>query len=156
MSEYINFFIRYKNNFIPLFDYSRSSYIYKVFREQVPYEKVCSIKYSQLNNIYKDLRDWKEATLKTIKEKEKGIKEISAFNNSVSDKMEAIYEIEEILCELDEDVKDLDFALSLIEIITDIMDTARYIDDYEVDLDNYIYAGIEVGMATIEDIVKEG
>lgn len=155
MSEYINFFIRYKNNFIPLFDYCRSSYIYKVFREQAPYGKVSAIKYSQLNGVYKDLRDWKEVTLKAIKEKEKTIEEISAFNNSVSDKMEAIYEIKDTLCELEDDAKNLDFALSVVEIIIDIIDTARFTDDYEVDLDNYIYAGIEVGIPTLEDLEEK-
>lgn len=154
MSEYMTFFIRRDTeNFVPLFTFSRSCKIYQRFQHEVPYEKVSALSYNALNDALNGLHDsiiqYKDHIRKLKDEKTF----VASFNNSVEEKMAALCDIEEVIAENEEDIRDAERAYYSILALTDIIDEIAYNPAY--DKDRYIYAGIEVCDPTSKDVEEK-
>lgn len=154
MSQYIQFFIKTnEDNFLPIATYSRSSKVFQYFREYVPYEKISNVSDMTtqyiMNDITADYRSYKE----TIEKNKKAIERVYSFkDNDVSEKIEIIEGYEEYIEEVEEEIKELDYTKYFIYFLNDIIEEAEY--DHNVKNKDYIYAGIEVGYPTLEDVVK--
>ena len=74
---------------------------------------------------------------------------ISSFNNSVDEKMEAIYEHQEILEEYDESIVEWEWAMNYLRVLLNMVESMSYEGNKAG-----LYYGIEVGNPTVDDIVE--
>ena len=139
MSQYIQFFIsKDKQNFLPIVSYSKNTQTYKYFQDYVPYEKVKAISRDILEDVRNricidndNLRDY-------ISDLEAQKKYIATFNNSVEDKREAAFEIDEEILDTKDEEKELEVANCFIGFLFNILEEVE-------DENNYLYVGIECG-----------
>ena len=161
MSQYLNFFARIGDNFIPIGDYSRNTVFYQMFNSCIypPYEKIMPVSIQQLENI----RDGFEKNQRNIElqinriEKKKGL--IATFDNSVDDKLEAVRDCDISIGEWQENYDEVLCSIGSCNTYINMIEAIKYSDEKieGIDFDNYIYCGIEVGLnVTVEDIVRSG
>lgn len=152
MSAYVDFFIRNKDDFIPIADYSRNSMIYSIVTD-VPYEKIRAITtrdISEFINIaVEKIRDYEQ---KICKEKER-IKLVATFDNSIEEKLEVIAQYEEGIEEYTQSIEECNYAKNFFSFLTELINVRRWEENSSVNINEYIYAGIEIGRPTVEDIV---
>ena len=151
MSAYIQFFIRNDETFLPIGAYCRSSAIYQAFDEYIPWEKVRAISEPLLRKVYGFVVD----DIQHHKEQIEKIKEhrtfIATFNNTLEEKMEMLENVESMLYEYEEGLDDLEHVKNYIHFLEDIIESVEY--ETHINENAYLYAGIEVGNPTIEDIL---
>ena len=126
MSQYLNFFARHDKEFVPIADYSRNTVIYD--EVVTPYEKLQAGK------------EFAEAQIENINHK---LELIFSANNSLEDKLDAAGEELEFIESYESDIRDYDRYIKEIRFIANMA------------LDNEIFAGIEVGEPTEQDIVEK-
>lgn len=152
MSAYIDFFVRHGDDFIPLGDFSRNSIIYPTMIDcaNVPWEKIIPLTLDNLRaaqthahkrNI--DARGY----IETLKDR---IEEVKGFNNSVEEKLEQIEEYRDEIAEWHQEAEEARYAENYFYFLADLIEATH--DD--IDANKYIYAGIEIGRPTIEDIYE--
>ena len=155
MSTYANFFIRRKDEFIPIADYSRNSFIFEVVQHYAPYEKIQAvptrIAEQWIDEAEKQITECKNR----IQQYQERIKLVSTFNNSVDEKMSVLRDydeaVEELNCYIDEAITAREFFKFLAY---QMIPAVQYNKDLDIDYEHYIYVGIEIGRPTLEDIVK--
>lgn len=151
MSQYADFYLRHNDIFIPLASHCGSSIIYGLMHEYAPWEKIRPMSLASIKSFQREAYDkaeeWEESKRKYQERKVA----ISTFNNSVEDKLEAIWEcdrdIEEIQQEIDEAVQ----AQHFFDFLEDIIQASN---EETINLNEYIYVGIECGHPTLESIVN--
>lgn len=146
MSMYIDFFIRRDNKFIRIADYSRNSQIYKITSDCLPYGKVRALTIFDLekfsNIVHEDIIECK----KHIEKINTCISNISNFNNSIEDKLEAINTYEMDKSDWEDDIEELQFAKNFFMFLEDLIESGIYGEENkEMNSNKYLYAGIEVG-----------
>lgn len=62
MSQYLNFFVRIKDGFIPIGDYSRNSIFYQMVNSCIfpPYEKIMPVSIQQLKEVCDNFKKIKQ------------------------------------------------------------------------------------------------
>lgn len=157
MSSYVNFYLRINDNFAPIGNYSRSSVMYEVMRDVVPYDKIVALRSNQITEIIHNLEK-KMAKLKKDKENDQATcdKIMRIANNTIEEKLSAIAEIESNLDEMDSYIDEVNFTINTLQVFLNMIDDFRYRDDCGFDNDyfHYIYAGIE-SFGRIENVVNE-
>jgi len=154
MSTYINFFMRRADEFIPIVSFSRSSYIYKVAANYAPYAKIAPFSTEILKNCCNAIKEEKNRIKEKINIEKSHVEYIKNFNNSVSDKLEAIAECESSIKDWEEELEDARRAQYFFTFLEDMTDEILYVDYNKAETNKYIYAGIEVNIPTVEDVVK--
>lgn len=159
MSCYTCFFIRRKNDFIPIGSFSRNCSVARAFNDyhfDVPWEKISALTVNDIQEVIAGVMENKQFDLNTIDKYEKKIAEIRAMEASLSERMEMIDEYRSDIDEIRADYADWDYAHSFLSFLLGIIDEIRYSnydEDKEYDVDNYIYFGLEIGHPTVNDIV---
>lgn len=152
MSAYIQFFIRHENIFLPIGTFSRGNYIYQLFNDFAPWEKIRPITISDLERIRNEM----VLDIEKAKDQLKEIKErralVATFNNSVEDKLEALMGYDEYEQGVKDDLAMAEYTRGYLNTLSDILDDIQFDERY--DSDTYIYVGVEVGNPTIDDIVR--
>jgi len=140
VSSYIDFFIRSKSNDLcPIGDFSRNSVIYSLFEVLVPFGEAEPISKQTVFDAQKELENRKEAEEILLKENEELLNKISTFNNSVEEKISAIYDQQDVINEIKETITEYNYTNNYLQTLLDIIDTQPVENE-----DKYIYAGIEV------------
>ena len=137
MSEYIEFYAKAKENntFICLGAYSRSSTMYRVFREYAPaYTNAKPLTKDVTGRIKLDVEEEIKRNKGYVKETKRYIK-LFAKNPNVN--MELIDNQESIKKECKEEIQTLKYILHFIEFLGDI--------------EGEIWFGIECGMPVVEE-----
>lgn len=145
MSQYVNFFIRFKDNFIPIADYSRNNMVYQIVNNYVPYEKITVLTENTLDIFYSLAKEKKVEAEEDKQKYERLIKEISSFNNSVDEKLDAIHEYNRYIQETEEEIQEAVMSMHFFFFLSEILTTQ--------DSSELLYAGIEIGEPTIGDII---
>jgi predicted nuclease with TOPRIM domain len=152
MSAYVDFFVRHGNDFIPLGDFSRSSIVYQTMKDcaDVPWEKIIPLTLDNLQAA--QTRAHKHSTnaldyINTLKDR---IEEVKGFNNSIEEKLEQIEVYRGEITEWQQEAEEARYAENYFYFLMDLIEAAH--DD--IDANKYIYAGIEIGRPTIEDIYE--
>ena len=156
MSSYLSFFIRNKNDFLPIGTFCRSSEIYQMTEKKIspPYGKVISITKVDIDIILcaceEVIKNYNEA-ITSFKER---IDFIKNCNNSLEEKLEEYNDYDETIQGYKEGIEEINDVKSYFTTLKDILEDISYTDMF--DQSKYIYCGIEVGY-TIElsDIVGE-
>lgn len=137
MSEYIEFYAKAKENntFICLGAYSRSSTMYRVFREYAPaYTNAKPMDKNVVDRVKLDVEEEIKRNKEYVKEAKRYIK-LFAKNPNVN--MDLIDNQESIKKECKEDIQTLKYILHFIEFLGDI--------------EGEIWFGIECGMPVVEE-----
>lgn len=141
MSQYLNVFLKSDGKFIPIGDYSRSTYLYDEFH--APFEKICEYKADELREIGARLQNRASDAKKYIEELVELIQLIPKFEGQeMEEKISAIFDYKNQIAEQEEEVKTLRSQSSICYFLANIA------DDYVP-----VYAGVEISDPTEEDII---
>lgn len=141
MSQYLNIFLKSDGKFIPIGDYSRSTYLYDEFN--APYEKICEYKAEGLREIGARLESRANDTKKYIKKLESLIALIPSFQGQeMEEKISAILDYKSQIEEEKEELKTLYSQSSVCYFLANIA------EDYVP-----VYAGVEIADPTDQDII---
>lgn len=141
MSQYLNIFLKSDGKFIPIGDYSRSTYLYDEFN--APYEKICEYKADGLREVGARLESRANDTKKYIQKLESLIALIPSFQGQeMEEKISAILDYKSQIEEEKEELKTLYSQSSVCYFLASIA------EDYVP-----VYAGVEIADPTDQDII---
>ena len=141
MSQYLTIFLKSDGKFIPIGDYSRSTYLYDEFN--APYGKICEYKAEGLREIGARLESRANDTKKYIQKLENLIALIPSFQgHEMEEKISAILDYKSQIEEEKEELKTLYFQSSVCYFLASIA------EDYVP-----IYAGVEIADPTDQDVI---
>ena len=141
MSQYLNIFLKSDGKFIPIGDYSRSTYLYDEFN--APYEKICEYKADGLREVGARLESRANDTKKYIQKLESLIALIPSFQGQeMEEKISAILDYKSQIEEEKEELKTLYSQSSICYFLASIA------EDYVP-----VYAGVEIADPTDQDII---
>ena len=156
MSSYLSFFIRNKNDFLPIGTFCRSSEIYQITEKSltVPYAKIMSITKKDIKTILdiceERIKNYNEAII-SFKER---IDFIKNCNNSLEDKLEEYNDYDETIRGYEDGIEEVNEVKSYFNTLDIILEDISYTDTF--DQSKYIYCGIEVGYnVNLDDIMGE-
>ena len=141
MSQYLNIFLKSDGKFIPIGDYSRSTYLYDEFN--APYEKICEYKADGLREVGARL----ESRANDIKEYIRKLEDLIALipnfqGQEMEEKISAILDYKSQIEEEKEELKALYSQSSVCYFLASIA------EDYAS-----VYAGVEIADPTDQDVI---
>lgn len=142
MSQYISFYIKSNKKYLPLASYSRSTSIYEYAYAYVTYGDGKAITQDLIKDILNDINKAEINFNKQLKEMTDRIQLITQMNNNVDDKLEAIFNCEAEIKELNECKEDLITARCFYTFINDILTEVKY-DESIKEKNSYVWFGIE-------------
>ena len=137
MSQYANFYIRPFDDkaYVSIADYTRSSSVYQICENSLPYSKVQALTSSDLDSFissaHEEQQEWRDR-INTYKAQ---IASIANFNNSVEEKQSAIADIQQYIDECSEELTSYQMAENFFYFLKDIIFGTET---------PYLFAGIEV------------
>ena len=141
MSQYLNIFLKSDGKFIPIGDYSRSTYLYDEFN--APYGKICEYKAEGLREIGACLESRANNIKKYIQKLENLIALIPSFQgHEMEEKISAILDYKSQIEEEKEELKTLYSQSSACYFLANIA------EDYIP-----VYAGVEIADPTDQDVI---
>ena len=141
MSQYLNIFLKSDGKFIPIGDYSRSTYLYDEFN--APYGKICEYKAEGLREIGACLESRANNVKKYIQKLENLIALIPSFQgHEMEEKISAILDYKSQIEEEKEELKTLYSQSSVCYFLANIA------EDYVP-----VYAGVEIADPTDQDVI---
>lgn len=141
MSQYLNIFLKSDGKFIPIGDYSRSTYLYDEFC--APYGKICEYKADGLREVGARLESRANDTKKYIQKLESLISLIPSFQGQdIEEKISAILDYKSQIEEEKEELKALYSQSSICYFLASVA------EDYVP-----VYAGVEIADPTDQDII---
>ena len=141
MSQYLNIFLKSDGKFIPIGDYSRSTYLYDEFN--APYGKICEYKADGLREVGARLESRANDIEKYIQKLESLIALIPSFQGQeMEEKISAILDYKSQIEEEKEELKILYSQSSVCYFLASIA------EDYVP-----VYAGVEIADPTDQDVI---
>ena len=141
MSQYLNIFLKSDGKFIPIGDYSRSTYLYDEFH--APYENICEYKADRLREIGARLESRANDIKEYIQKLEDLIALIPSFQGQeMEEKISAILDYKSQIEEEKEELKTLYSQSSVCYFLANIA------EDYVP-----VYAGVEIADPTDQDVI---
>lgn len=141
MSQYLNIFLKSDGKFIPIKDYSHSTYLYDEFH--APYEKICEYKADGLREVGVRLESRANDIEKYIQKLESLIALIPNFQGQeMEEKISAILDYKSQIEEEKEELRTLYSQSSVCYFLASIA------EDYVP-----VYAGVEITDPTDQDII---
>lgn len=165
MSQYTQFFLRLdKDKYLPLCSIGASNEFSAVFRNVLPYEKICPVTYEMLEEANKQLDDFikqNKIEMSQLAHKKSELKNLLTKEtfNEVYDRQ---IEIDDTIKEIEEANEYYFAAIGRIDMLMSILEEQKYLDPYGKDKDiptfdceNFLYGGIEAGYPTDADIQQK-
>ena len=141
MSQYLSIFLKSDGKFIPIGDYSRSTYLYDEFN--APYGKICEYKAEGLREIGARLESRANGIERYIQELDSLIALIPSFQGQeMEEKISAILDYKSQIEEEKEELKTLYSQSSICYFLANIA------EDYVP-----VYAGVEIADPTDQDVI---
>lgn len=141
MSQYLNIFLKSDGKFIPIGDYSRSTYLYDEFN--APYEKICEYKADGLREVGARLESRANDIKEYIQKLENLIALIPSFQGQeMEEKISAILDYKSQIEEEKEELKTLRSQTSVCYFLASVA------EDYVP-----VYAGVEITDPTDQDVI---
>ena len=145
MSQYANFYIRPFDDkaYVPIADYSRSSAVYHICDDSLPYAKVVPLYPSDLDSFISSAREEQQEWHDRINIYKAQTASIATFNNSVEEKQSAIADIQQYIDECSEELTSYQMAENFFYFLKDLIPFGTETP--------YLFAGIEVDPNAKED-----
>lgn len=139
MSQYANFYIRPFDDkaYISIADYTRSSAVYQICENALPYSKVQALTSSDLDSFISSAREEQQEWRDRINTYKAQIASIANFNNSVEEKQSAIADIQQYIDECSEEVTSYQMAENFFYFLKELISFGK-------EETPYLFAGIEV------------
>ena len=151
MSEYVDFYIRsHGDEFIPLQDFSRVTPIYRQLAFFLPYGKIKAIDHFSLKQIKQRLDGQAKHIKNEIELQKETLKFIKNTSESLADKLAARDDTLRTIEEYNDELDVVNSNINFVEVFVDLLTRLNYNSGY--DKDKFLYAGIECGSPSIEDI----
>ena len=151
MSACKYFFIKSNTNeFLPIGEFNRGTEVYR--HCCAPYEKIKPLTNDSLNQIVCDIESGMEFVKRGIQADKNKQALVVKMNNSVSEKMEMLHEIDSSIDENINHLEELKLAINYFTFLINIVDCIKFDDNY--DINNYIYVGEEIPEPTVDDIER--
>lgn len=146
MSQYANFYIRPFDDkaYVPIADYSRSSAVYHICDDSLPYGKVVPLYPSDLDSFISSAREEQQEWRDRIADYKAQIATIATFNNSVDEKQAAISDVQLYIDECSEELTAYQTAENFFYFLKDLIPFGK-------EETPYLFAGIEVDPNVKED-----
>ena len=157
MSAYMCFFLRGKDDhFYPIGSYNRCTAIYEMFDEArySNWESISAITFRDIEVVRKENFSNAIGWKKLIKETENKIELIKSIEAPLDEKVDIIDRYSAELNGFKDKVDELAEVSSFCDFLEAILEDIKYGDYEGIDVDNYIYVGIEIGHPTVEDIIN--
>lgn len=145
MSQYIHFYVRRRDEFINLCEFSRNSYVYIALQDLVVYEKIQPLTENDLGQA----KDFLKERISTCKERIKRLQEINRqiaqMTDSIDEKTHKIYQNMDEIKEYEGDIVELTDALGCLSFLFAIYwDNDDWMWDTEKERKvPFLYVGIE-------------
>ena len=157
MSAYIQFFIRVKDNFAPIYTSSRSSEVYQAFDNFAPWEKITPVTYDTLKLVRESVNDQIDHYKESIRKAQDKIEFLKGVQMDIEERMERYDDEVGFITDLRDYIEEKEYVLSFCAFLQSCLDEAREDKEWSsnplgFDPAGYIYVGIEVGTPTIEDL----
>lgn len=145
MSQYANFYIRPFDDkaYVSIADYTRSSAVYQICENSLPYWKVQALTPSDLDSFISSAREEQQDWHDRINTYKAQITSIATFNNSVEEKQSAIADIQQYIDECSEELTSYQMAENFFYFLKDLIPFGTETP--------YLFAGIEVDPNAKED-----
>ena len=139
MSQYANFYIRPFDDkaYVPIADYSRSSAVYHICDDSLPYAEAMPLYPSNLDSFISSAREEQQEWRDRINTYKAQIASIANFNNSVEEKQAAISDIQQYIDECSEELTSYQMAEDFFYFLKDLIPFGK-------EETPYLFAGIEV------------
>lgn len=154
MSQYIQFFIKHDNHFAPIASYGSSSHIGELFNHCAPWEKVKPLSAAKIRDVIEDAKEKRDRLNKQAAKAMARKADIAKFNNPVDEKVEALYDVDDELSNIEETTEGLNHAIAFARFLLTVTEEA---EDYAYngiegyDRDEYVYVGKECGYEPEEE-----
>jgi len=146
MSQYASFYLRRgKDDFIFLDEFCRTSFMYKVFNDAsyLHWEKLVRVKKEDFHFLISAAEKDKKRLEDRKIELEQQLNLIKEANNSISDKIEAMNDIQEYVKDINCDLSSYDFVINVLHCFESIItnyesgyySTEKYSIEFYVGLD---------------------
>ena len=146
MSQYIQFFIRSKNDeFLPIGTFSRCTQIYQLLYTKVPYEKIMAINFDSLKEYQNYADEEKKRYEKLIEDRKDEIDfliQCTQRTCTLEGLLLKRFEITQDIEQFNQEIKEIKMAKSYLYMLREILEAVEYDSDYDVN--HYLYVGIEV------------
>lgn len=144
MSQYLEFYVRHNDDYLPIASYCGSSMYMEMFDDYVPsYNGLRTVTESMLGSIRGDIRQKIKENEQFIKRTEKLKQDILQANNSMEEKLEQIAGQDEYLDEIEDENKALDGVDHFVDFLYGILEEVEFGDHKGIQKDKYLYVGIE-------------
>lgn len=144
MSQYLEFYVRHNDDYLPIASYCGSSAYMEMFEDYVPgYSGLRTVTESMLGSIRGDIRQKIKENEQFIKRTEKLKQDILQANNSMEEKLEQIAGQDQYLDEIEDENEALDSVDHFINFLYDILEEAEFGEHEGIQKDKYLYAGVE-------------
>lgn len=145
MSQYLNFYIRGKDNqFYPIAEYCRSSSYYEAFEGYVPsYDGLGAVTERTLGCIRADVERHIQEQEQFIESEKAHKQDILQANNSFEEKMDAICDCDQCIDETKDEIEAWEGVDYFIAFLYGILESMNYRSEFEGLEDKYLYAAIE-------------
>jgi len=158
MSQYTQFFIRHKDNFLPIATYSGSTKIAELFQYTAPYEAIKPVTSDMLRERRAEAQEQIDGYNKSIARAKNQIDFLRSCTMETDERLERYNDMTEYIEDLEEYKEECVRAISFIDFLNDILEEARMEKAWgenplQLDDEDYVYVGIEVGTPTVENII---
>ena len=144
MSQYLEFYVRYNDNYLPIASYCGSSAYMEMFDDYVPgYSGLRAVTETMLSAVRGEIQRKIKENSRFVKETERLKQDILQANNSLEDKLEEIAGQDEYIEEIEDENEALNGVDYFISFLYGILEEAEYGDHDGIQKDKYLYAGIE-------------
>lgn len=151
MSEYVDFYIRsHGDEFIPLQSFCKVTPIYGTLTSVLPYGKIKAVNLSLLIQIKQRLESQAKHIKGEIELQKETIDFIKNTSGLLADKLAARNDALEIIEEYDDELDAVNSGINFVGVFVDLLTQLNYYGEY--DKDKFLYAGIECGDPSIENI----
>lgn len=142
MSQYLNMYFKIGDNYLSAGNFSRSSKMYELFVNFVPYEDLLNITKTRIGFFIEEINEEMQSTKEDYDKNEKKKALIATFNNNVEDKMSAIEQIDETLSYLKEKIGEYTYVTNVLIYWNNLIDEEEW-NNPETDTDTILWGGIE-------------
>lgn len=144
MSQYVSIFLDNKNGeFIKIGYFSCNSNLGKYFYAISPYGKVHKLTDTVIGVLREDINYDIERNKESMKKHRYMIESVERYNNTTEEKYERICKVYADIVDLEDEIKDMNYALDYLDVISSIIDCSGWDCCFgiEVSPENIIYEG---------------
>jgi len=151
MSEYVDFYIRsHGDEFIPLQSFCRVTPIYGTLTSVLPYGKIKAVNLFLLTQVKQNLESQARHIKHEIELQKETLNFIKNTNDLLADKLAARDDALRTIEEYDDELDVVNSNINFVEVFIDVLSQLNYNGEYNKE--KFLYAGIECGSPSIEDI----